>query len=220
MQEVNRCGLYIKQTEVRFERTLSSIKDSKGRFLDIGCGPAPISEKLLREDDRTIYGIDLSFDDLRSAKNKGIEVIIANLSDGIPLKKSSIDVVLATEVLEHIYNTDFLLDEIRRVLKIRGLLVLSVPNICSLTSRARCLIGDLPSGVEYATETIEGRKRAGHVRAFNKRVLLALLKKHRFEVEDIRTDVIIIPKLLKVPWRFKFLIGYGETIIVKARAMT
>jgi len=210
---------YTPQTLIRFKRTLSLIGNTRGKtILDIGCGPAPISGRLVNKAD-VIIGIDLLLEHLRLARGKGVECIVADLDKGLPLRSNSVDVVLATEVLEHIYDTGFLLSEVRRVLKPLGLLILSVPNICSLSSRMKVLIGELPSGVEYDVETINGKRRAGHIRAFNKQILIALLKKHKFEIEDIRTDVIIIPKFLSLPWRFKVMTNLGETIIVRARVV-
>ena len=75
----------------------------------------------------------------------------------------------------------------------------------------------MPFGVEYAKETIDGRKRARMIRAFNKSIFVALLEKHHFRIEDVRTTVIQIPKIAGIPWRYKFLISLGEDIIVKCR---
>jgi len=47
----------------------------------------------------------------------------------LPVKSNSIDWVICTEVLEHVFDTDKALAELNRVLKHRGRLVLSTPLI-------------------------------------------------------------------------------------------
>ena len=75
----------------------------------------------------------------------------------------------------------------------------------------------MPFGIEYAKETIDGEKFSGMIRAFNKSIFVALLEKHHFKVEDVRTTEIQIPKIARIPWRYKFLVSLGEDIIVKCR---
>ena len=61
---------YTPQTLIRFKRTLSIIGNTRGKtILDIGCGPAPISGRLVNKAD-VIIGIDLLLEHLRLARGK------------------------------------------------------------------------------------------------------------------------------------------------------
>ena len=56
------------------------------------------------------------------------DILIRDVSEGIPFPDGSFDHVFCIEVLEHVPNPFGALSEIRRVLKADGVLVLSVPN--------------------------------------------------------------------------------------------
>jgi len=56
------------------------------------------------------------------------DILIRDVSDGLPFPDASFDHVFCIEVLEHVPNPYGALTEIRRVLKGDGVLVLSVPN--------------------------------------------------------------------------------------------
>jgi len=58
----------------------------------------------------------------------GPDVLIQDISNGIPFPDSAYDFVFCIEVLEHVPNPYGTLGEIHRVLKPGGVLVLSVPN--------------------------------------------------------------------------------------------
>ncbi len=86
--------------------------------LDIGVGKAPY-KKFIRC--RKYLGLDI--EDRGGVK----DVIIADINDGIPLKDASVDLVLFTEVLEHIKEPARALREINRVLKPEGKLIMTTP---------------------------------------------------------------------------------------------
>lgn len=58
----------------------------------------------------------------------GADVLIRDVSQGIPFPDGSYDFVFCIEVLEHVPNPFGTLGEIHRVLKPGGVLILSVPN--------------------------------------------------------------------------------------------
>jgi len=204
------------ERRLKIERIKEFLKDFKGNMvLDAGCGYSPLSKEVTGG---CIIGLDIQLERLKEAKKLGLEVASADLNRGIPFKDESFDLIIATGYIPClIYDTDYLLEEMRRILRMAGVLIIDVYNICSLTSRLSVGGGRMPFGVEYAKETIDGRKRVGMIRAFNKRIFVALLEKHHFRIEDVRTTEIQIPKIAGIPWRYKFLISLGEDIIVKCR---
>lgn len=70
----------------------------------------------------TYQGIDIAPEFARA------DVLIQDISKGIPFPDGSYDFVFCIEVLEHVPNPFGTLGEIHRVLKPGGVLVLSVPN--------------------------------------------------------------------------------------------
>jgi SAM-dependent methyltransferase len=97
----------------------------EGRVLDFGCGEKPY-EGLLRSSKITAWtGVDLEQRTSGSHKPNKADVFW----DGkkLPFENLSFDAVLATQVLEHIPDVDPVLEELARVLKPGGSLVITVP---------------------------------------------------------------------------------------------
>ncbi len=105
---------------------------------------------------------------------------------GLPIDDRSIDLVILTEVLEHLRVGMPLVEEIARVLAPTGWAVVSVPNIASLKSRALLAIGRVPNMAASGDcgpplggtgLQVDGRWVAGHVADFNEQRLVAYLKR-------------------------------------------
>ena len=95
----------------------------RGRVLDVGCGDMPFRSMLPA--DTAYVGIDVALaEDFGMAKHPDIQNF-----DGrsIPFANESFDCVLCTEVLEHAQDPEFLLAEMRRVLRKGGLFIATVP---------------------------------------------------------------------------------------------
>ena len=88
--------------------------------------------------------------------------------DKLPFNKNTCDLVIITEVLEHIRNYNFFLNEILRISKNNSLIIITMPNICSLISRIRVIFGLLPVAVA-SDET--------HVNFFRKKDIFRIFKK-------------------------------------------
>jgi SAM-dependent methyltransferase len=113
----------------------------------------------------------------------------------LPFPDRHFDVVICTEVIEHLRFATALIDELSRVLSARGSLLVSVPNITSLTYRIAWLFGHIPScaasadlgppfnGTGYRS-TEHARWIAGHVGDYNLTRLRSLLSSRGFN--DIR----------------------------------
>lgn len=90
-----------------------------GRVLDVGCGEQPYRNWLGRVDE--YIGIDI-------APGPRVDHVIDKNSVW-PIPDQSIDLVLCTQVLEHVDDLNHTLNEIRRVLRTGGKAVISVPFI-------------------------------------------------------------------------------------------
>lgn len=94
-----------------------------GRLLDVGCGGKPYRDLFSPGDDY----IGLEYD---SPKNRA-ESSADYFYDGhtFPFEDASFDGVISNQVLEHVFNPDEFLNEIFRVLKPQGKLLISVPFV-------------------------------------------------------------------------------------------
>lgn len=171
----------------RIEKIIEMASTGK-RNLDIGCYDGTISQ-LIKEKNNVVIGLDMSMNALNMAKRKGIECVSSN-AENLPFKDASFDVVVACEIIEHIFDTGRFLDEINRILKSNCELILTTPNLALLDNRLRLLLGLQP---HYCEIELEGN--AGHIRCFTKKSLKKLIEKHGFVVEKIRSDILFIPVL-------------------------
>jgi len=84
------------------------------------------------------------------------------LTERIPLPDESQDLVTAFSVLEHLPRPRILLDEITRLLRPGGLVVILVPNTANLRNRIRLLLGQSPHAhhwKEYFSDEFFGHYR-------------------------------------------------------------
>ncbi len=119
------------------------------RVLEIGCGRAEFARRL-RELNVTVTVTDLSPTNIQFASELGFEAHQLDLNRGLPVFSSAqFDSIVILDVIEHIVAAEFLLSEIRRVLRPNGFLVLSTPNFAWWLNRLRILFGQLSHDEGY-----------------------------------------------------------------------
>jgi ubiquinone/menaquinone biosynthesis C-methylase UbiE len=113
---------------VRYEGVKSIVADKV--VLDIACGTG-YGSSILASSAKRVIGVDIDEDTVEYAKQKYGSSKISFLqgeATAIPLEDSSVDVIISFETVEHIKNYKKFLQEIKRVLKPKGLLAISTPN--------------------------------------------------------------------------------------------
>lgn len=103
------------------------------RLLDVGVGLARVVAHF-PELDR--YGIDISLDYLRHARERGVNVAYARVED-MPYEPQTFELVLATDILEHVLDLNQALGRMLEVLRPGGLLVIRTPYRESLARYAQ-----------------------------------------------------------------------------------
>jgi ubiquinone/menaquinone biosynthesis C-methylase UbiE len=99
--------------------------------LDISCGSG-YGSKIYREAEATkVFGIDISSEPIDFAQThyqiKGLEFKVGNILD-IDFPETYFDLITCFETIEHIQSQEKALKELCRVLKPKGLLIISNPN--------------------------------------------------------------------------------------------
>ncbi|MBD2087545.1 class I SAM-dependent methyltransferase [Trichocoleus sp. ST-U3] len=109
--------LAVKDLYSDLKRILPTLE---GRLLDVGCGDKPYSTWINLEKVKHI-GIDIY-------PGSKVDIVIDTDEEWL-LETSSFDAILCTQVLEHTANLGNTIEEITRVLKTGGILILTVPFI-------------------------------------------------------------------------------------------
>ncbi len=168
----------------RYERLNSHVGAyyKKGmKMADLGCGNCFWNTQHL-----PVFGVDINSKMLQFAKRQGrLEdyKVCADLSM-TGLKPQSLDLVLMSEVLEHLFNLEAVLAEVNRVLKKEGTFLITVPYDYFLGPffilfNLNCLYMGYLRGSRYH------RYRCGHIHHFTRRRLGEALQKAGFELKSI-----------------------------------
>lgn len=95
----------------------------RGDVLDVGCGQSPY-RFLLNPETTNYFGIDIVDAEKFDYANK--EITPFNGKE-IPFADEKFDCLLCTEVLEHVFEFEVLIGEMRRVLKNNGIGIVTIP---------------------------------------------------------------------------------------------
>lgn len=191
--------------KIRYQEMKKLIKSSPEKIiLDIGGGLYPISKGFESKKTVIIDG-DIQFE----------PDILMDLNNPLPIEDNSIDLVIAGEILEHLINPFMFLQEINRVLKKGGELILSTPNIACLKSRIQLLLGKLPSDCARAYASGEDHLFF-HKTDWNWDNLKKCSINAGFQIEEKKTVGIFFRNKLIVPSKFCPL-TIGEKFIIKLK---
>lgn len=153
------------------------------KVVDIGCGPGHLTGQI-KDLGVDVEGADLSDNSLEILKKKSLKGKKVDLEDTFPYKDSTFDVVVASEIIEHIIRTEFFLDELIRICKPGGILIITTPNVASLARRLMLLFGVNP----YLEYKLYGG--AGHVRYFTFKNMRSFLTEHGLKIEKLFSEAI------------------------------
>lgn len=139
----NKVKIY-KPSKSREKKILELLgTDIEGKkILDIGCADGTFGSKLALRG-AIVYGVDVSPTAVSIARKKIKEVYVTDLnSRKLPFNAETFDIVIASEVIEHLFNPENLLTESKKVLKKNGSLIITTPNFLYWGNRIRFLLGN------------------------------------------------------------------------------
>jgi len=167
-------------------RILAEVKN-KDRLADVGCFDGSLSAEFLKCGFKRVDGYDVSKAALERAAERGIATAEWDFeSEPAPVPDSTFDALVCADVVEHVFNTQNLVKECRRILKPGGLAVFLVPNLASLHNRLLVIRGKMPMGspgVSVAYKS-EAQVNLGHARLGTLKEWAGLLTSEGFAVES------------------------------------
>ena len=105
--------------------------EKKGRILDIASGYGSISHSLSKMDFE-VYAADI---DPSKFKPKDIKCVQVDANKELPWNNEYFDIIISVETLEHLENPWNFIRETHRILKPKGKLIITTPNVESWISR-------------------------------------------------------------------------------------
>lgn len=202
-------------------RYLRKIKQ-KRKLLDIGCGEGFFLSYAERYWDT--YGIDISDYAIFRAKKtlKKTNLIIGDINNlNLYYENNLFDIVIAFDVLEHLENPDNVLNKIEKIIKNGGFLVISTPNLGSIS-------------IKWKKENWCGFRDETHKTLLSNEEWFSLLKKNQFNIIEYFYDglwdspyfkkipIFLQHLIFKIPSTIlfgivKFTKKFGENIFIVAR---
>ncbi|HLN06618.1 MAG TPA: methyltransferase domain-containing protein [Acidimicrobiales bacterium] len=178
-------GLERAQLQAAMLADIASAARRRLVAVDVGCGDGMATALAAAccaatpGADVSLIGLDWSSAAVDRARRRGVPVARAAVDgSGLPLASGSVDVVVMSELIEHLVDTDAALAEARRVLVPGGALLLSTPNLAAWYNRVLLGFGVQPLFTEVSLHGIygrPGRQVVGHLRIFTRRSLRELL---------------------------------------------
>ena len=135
-----------KFVKMRFDiskKLLEPYINGKAKILDIGCYDGAMLEVLKRGVGKIDYtGVDTDVLALDIALKRGAKISKVNFETAdLPFDDDSFDVIIMAEILEHLRNPLKLMEKAKRLLKQNGVILVSLPNECTLYHRFKMLFG-------------------------------------------------------------------------------
>lgn len=121
------CPNFLEAEEI-FYQWLDEESASGKVLLNVGCGSKSVLLPLYPNFSKVI-GVDV--DEQAVSRHQDLTERLVGSVENIPLPKSSVDIVVAEWVLEHLPNPDRVFKEISRVLKPGGHFIFLTPNLAS-----------------------------------------------------------------------------------------
>lgn len=148
-------GTEMERSSKVYLRTLVP-SDQECSVLDVGCGTG-LNASHLKGMGHKVTGVDLSPVAIEKFKAAGFDGEVCDVIEGLPFKDDTFDIVFSSEVIEHLADTDRFLNELKRVLRPNGLLILSTPNSAFWVFRVLGLLGQTATEIQHP----------GHIRFFS-----------------------------------------------------
>ena len=121
----------------------------------------------------------------------GLRYIVGDALSVENSERDKFDIVLLMDILEHVADTDRLIENARSYVSPNGFIVLTTPNLSSLVCRISLLLGFLPPPMEVSFRNASygrfslGGPPVGHIRVFTYNALVDFSISHGLTISKI-----------------------------------
>jgi 2-polyprenyl-3-methyl-5-hydroxy-6-metoxy-1,4-benzoquinol methylase len=148
------------------------------KVLDLGCNTGLLGEALIKNKECIVYGADYSNEAIKIAKTKLNKAVVCDLEKSIPFKNEQFDAIVLADILEHLRYPEELLKKIKILLKEKGVIIASIPNVANIHIRFHLLFGNW----NYKKSGILDRT---HLRFFTEKTIKKLFLDSNYEILEI-----------------------------------
>jgi len=139
---------YVRERFKIYKDLLSKYIKKGTKILDIGGYTGDLLIILPKGIDYTV--VDIDKEALKIARKKGAKTINLDLERKPLPVNEKFDVIVATEILEHLKDPEKVILQIKKILKKQGVVLVSLPNECTLYHRLKVLLGKGINGTGFA----------------------------------------------------------------------
>ena len=192
-------------SDAGFYKLEQKLLPANPEILDIGCATGALLSAL-KDRGWNVRGVEVSGPQAAYCRKQRLNVSGISLEEN-RFQDQFFDVVLASNVIEHLNNPSGFAHEVKRILKPGGYFFITTPNIDGLQARI--------FGSRWRSAIFD------HLYLFSRRNLCTLLEKAGFTVEQIKTwgglaDGITFPFLKRIADKLAKPLGFGDVMIARA----
>lgn len=181
-----RLEIAVKLLHQEIEFSFPNLLSSKIRILDMGASGGMFTQAI-QKFGYSVLAADIEHVPLTYTKAMNINSLQLDAAKPFPLLSKSLHGIFLGEIIEHIFDTQTLLQECYRVLTVGGVIVITTPNLATLQDRIRFLAGHSPRQVNPLHEYLYV-----HIRPFTYTLLSDCLISIGFSPSKIRSQCIRI----------------------------
>lgn len=163
--------------------------DKNSKVLDLGCGDGSLGERLIKNLNCDVYGIEISENGVKQSIAKRVKAEIGDIDLGLKFDDSFFDFVIINVTLQMVYQPEYVLKEALRTGK---KVIVSFPNFGYFKSRLQLLLrGKFPAKPLHGCKWYNTR----HIHLFSYKDFIELLdltgakiiKKEFFKGDSLNT---------------------------------
>lgn len=194
-ESANSMQKYYQQRKMRFlyDAIKTVADENPDKIADLGAGEGIFLDAAKSFDhDIATIGLDVASEHCKTINEKGHYSICGD-AENLPIKDNSLDAVFLLDVIEHFYDAK-VLDEINRILKVGGVMLLSTPNKYGIYEYKEWVYFGMH--LKDIFNSLRGKPRSYfpyHVNLYSKKEIIKTLEMHGFSVEDVNTIGFCLP---------------------------
>jgi ubiquinone/menaquinone biosynthesis C-methylase UbiE len=204
---------YVKERQKEIINTIRKNMIVGKTILDCGCGEGFVSLKLASLG-ATVLGVDLSLNKIRMAKKlekctnaQNAEFIVAD-AENLPFKEHAFNIVVLSEVIEHLPKPKLCLNELNLILAENGETYITVPRnteigMSWLKKKRQKKILIICDPLHFDS----------HIQTFSRREFGELLKKCGFVIDNAKGIIFPIPSQLTFILKFSAIIKLTKGVL-------